>query len=66
MKMKSIIFKLIDTKKMVEAQKRFEIKKWNAVALWAWGNDFLDEFDYSYRHPRRQLRYLQKPHHGPL
>jgi hypothetical protein len=24
---------------MVEAapQKRFEIKKWNAVALWAWG-----------------------------
>jgi len=24
---------------MVEptAQKRFEVKKWNAVALWAWG-----------------------------
>ena len=23
---------------MVETTKRFEIKKWNAVALWAWGN----------------------------
>ena len=23
--------------KMVETSKKFEIKKWNAVALWAWG-----------------------------
>ena len=22
---------------MVETAKRFEVKKWNAVALWAWG-----------------------------
>jgi hypothetical protein len=22
-------------------QKRFEVKKWNAVALWAWGNPFI-------------------------
>jgi len=22
---------------MVETAKKFEIKKWNAVALWAWG-----------------------------
>jgi hypothetical protein len=29
-----------------EPQKRFEIKKWNAVALWAWGEiDFVDEFN---------------------
>ena len=29
---------------MVEAttQKRFEVKKWNAVALWAWGIVVLD------------------------
>lgn len=22
---------------MVETSKRFEVKKWNAVALWGWG-----------------------------
>ncbi len=25
-------------------QKRFEVKKWNAVALWAWGNVSINQF----------------------
>jgi len=24
---------------MVETTKRFEVKKWNAVALWGWGKN---------------------------
>ena len=34
----------------------FEIKKWNAVALWAWGNFNLTNFRHSYRH----LCYMQE------
>ena len=30
----------------------FEIKKWNAVALWAWGKITLMYFRHSYRHLR--------------
>lgn len=33
----------------------FEIKKWNAVALWAWGKE-----QYNFRYSHRYLCYLQE------
>ena len=41
-------------------EKRFEIKKWNAVALWAWGKCTVTHFRYSCG----QLCYLQKSYYG--
>ncbi|KAG8770274.1 hypothetical protein FRC15_004165 [Serendipita sp. 397] len=60
-------------KKKKQDGPRFEVKKWNAVALWAWG-----ERDYKMpvgpsqaltvvvRYRRRQLRNLQKSYYGSL
>ncbi|KAK2567859.1 RING-box protein 1 [Acropora cervicornis] len=39
-------------------KKRFEVKKWNAVALWAWVNSL------NFRYCGGQLRYLSQPYHG--
>jgi RING-box protein 1 len=44
-------------------KKKFEVKKWNAVALWAWGKNSASCV-MNCRHRGRQLRYLQKSHYG--
>ena len=31
-------------KKKKDPKKKFEVKKWNAVALWAWGTNYLPIF----------------------
>ena len=55
-------------------QKRFEVKKWNAVALWSWGKCYAERISCRWhsahhrwvhcRHCCRQLRHLQKSYHG--
>ena len=34
----------VTTEKSSTEKKRFEVKKWNAVALWAWGDFFVKSF----------------------
>jgi hypothetical protein len=36
----------VTTEKSSTEKKRFEVKKWNAVALWAWGDFFVKSFTW--------------------
>lgn len=52
------------------SKKKFEVKKWNAVALWAWGAYNLhiscNPFNIQIRYCGGQLCHLQKSHYGSM